>query len=372
MALNVTTAWKYAVALDGGTTNTRARLLHGRQIVATARRAVGVRDNLPPGSPDPPQSEHDPVPVSTGGQVARPRLTQAIREAIDDLLAPTSHSADIASPGQLLRPQFIVAAGMLSSEVGLVCVPHVEAPAGPDEMARGVSVQHIPAISEVPIYFIPGIRTPAGKSPNGWLRADVMRGEECETWGAYATLTQSGEIEPGEWQAFLWPGSHTKLVEVDGAGRIMRSHTSLAGEILQAVATQTLLAASLPGKLPDEVDRDAAEAGGRAVAHDGLGRAAFLVRIADLTLALSAFERASFWIGAVVASDVQSLAGHSILAPGRRVWVGGREPLRSLFASWLGRRHRGRVAALSDALAESASPLGALEVVSRRIELDRS
>ncbi len=36
---------------------------------------------------------------------------------------------------------------------------------------------------------------------------------------------------------------------------------SLAGEFLQVVAKHTLLAASLPGELPDQVDRDAAEAG---------------------------------------------------------------------------------------------------------------
>ena len=37
-------AW--AIALDGGTTNTRARLLHGQRIIATSRRAVGVRDTI--------------------------------------------------------------------------------------------------------------------------------------------------------------------------------------------------------------------------------------------------------------------------------------------------------------------------------------
>lgn len=361
-----------AIALDGGTTNTRARLLRGRQIVATARRSVGVRDNLQPETSEPPQAGSDRIPLAIAAKGQRALLAQAIREVLDELLLPTSHSADQASSGHALQPEYIAAAGMLSSEIGLVAVPHVEAPAGPDEVARGVSRNHIPAISELPIYFIPGIRTPPGKGPDGWFAADVMRGEEVETWGAYAALRESEEITAGEPQAFLWPGSHTKLVEVDGAGRIIRSHTSLAGEFLQVVAHHTLLAASLPGRLPDQVDRDAAEAGGRAVARDGLGRAAFLIRIADLTGALNAFERASFWIGAVVGSDVDSIARHSILAPGRPVWVGGREPLRSLFATWLGRRHRGTVTALSDALAESASSLGALDIVSRRIELDRS
>jgi len=302
----------------------------------------------------------------------RALLAQAVREVLDDLLHPTSPSADTATTDRPLRPEFIVAAGMLSSELGLLAVPHVDAPAGPDDVARGVTMTHIPEISELPIYFIPGIRTPGSDGEDGWFAADVMRGEECETWGAYTTLQQAGAIDSEGWQAFLWPGSHTKLVEVDDAGRITRSHTSLAGELLQVVAKHTLLAASLPGELPDEVDHEAAEAGGRAVARDGLGRAAFLVRIAALTQALSASERASFWIGAVVQSDVDSLARHSILAPGRPVWIGGREPLRSLYATRLGRRHLGMVASLDNALADAASALGALETVSRRFVLDRS
>jgi 2-dehydro-3-deoxygalactonokinase len=85
---------------------------------------------------------------------------------------------------------------------------------------------------------------------------------------------------------------------------------------------------------------------------------------------LEPIERASFWIGAVVADDVINLARHSILQAGRPVWVGGREPLRSLYAAWLSDRHSGTVTPLDDALAESASALGALEIASRRFQVD--
>lgn len=369
MPTNSTAMWNYAIALDGGTTNTRGRLVRGGQIIATARRSIGVRDNLPPATCEPPESTIDLV---TGARIGRTRLAEVVRELLDDLLRTTVQSGASANMGRPVQPDYIVAAGMLSSDAGLVVVPHVEAPAGPDDVARRISIHHIPTISDRLIYFVPGLRTPASEGRDGWFMADVMRGEECETWGAYAALRQTEQVKPGEWQAFLWPGSHTKLVEVDGAGRIVRSHTSLAGEFLQVVADHTLVAASLPRTLPDEVDCDAAEAGARAALRDGLGRAAFLIRIADLTQSLNAFERASFWIGAVVANDVEGLAQHSILAPGRPVWVGGREPLRSLFATWLGRRHQGAVAALNGELADSASALGALDIVSRRVVFDRA
>ena len=38
--------WRRRSRLDGGTTNTRARLVEGGRIVATARREVGVRDTV--------------------------------------------------------------------------------------------------------------------------------------------------------------------------------------------------------------------------------------------------------------------------------------------------------------------------------------
>ena len=251
-----------------------------------------------------------------------------------------------------------------------MAVPHVPAPAGLDELARGVAVVSLPEVAAMPIYVVPGVRTPAVDGPDGWFEADVMRGEECETQGAFTAMTAEGRIGPGHWSVFLWPGSHTKLVEVDPSGRITRSHTTLAGEFLQAASRHTILAASLPEAMPDDPDPDAAAAGARAVEREGLGRAAFLVRIAALTGSLDARSRASFWIGASVAADVRDLAHHRILMRDRPVWVGGRQPLRALYAAELARRHGGPVIALNDPLAESASALGACEIAARRVLLD--
>lgn len=238
----------------------------------------------------------------------------------------------------------IVAAGMLTSEVGLVAVPHAMAPAGLSELADAVAVRTIPEIGAWPIPFVPRIRTPVKAGPDGWMRADVMRGEKCETLRALSQLSRLGLHDADRQErAFVWPGSHTKLVEVDRLGRITRSQTSLAGEFLQAIARHTLIADSLPSRWPESLDLDAAEAGARAVNDQGLERAGFLVRIAAMEGAVDLDRRASFWVGAVVADDIRHLTRHPILAPSRPVWVGGREPLHQLYARWLGRSHRGPV-----------------------------
>jgi 2-dehydro-3-deoxygalactonokinase len=344
--------------------------MQGDRIIATARRTVGVRDTF---LADPVRSGTSPPAAglaSPPGQPHRARLIQAVREVLDDLsrahvLSAATGRADVGA-----RIESIVAAGMLSSEIGLVAVPHVEAPAGLEELARGVAIGRFPEIVERPIYFVPGVRMAAADGPDGWFQADLMRGEECETLGAYEALRARGELDVDRWQVFLWPGSHTKLVEVDPSGRITRSQTSLAGELLQALARHTLLAASLPETLPDEVDHDIAAAAARAVESQGLGRAAFLVRIAALAEIFNPIERASFWIGAVVADDVNNLARHPILMPGRPVWVGGRQPLRSLYAARLVERHAGNVVPLDESLAESASAWGAMQIAGRRFQFD--
>jgi 2-dehydro-3-deoxygalactonokinase len=336
-----TPAWpEWAIALDGGTTNTRARLLRAGHVVATARRAVGVRDAV----------------IGSGAKA----LAESVREAVDELRRAHPEA----------RPAWIVAAGMLTSEVGLLSVPHVPAPAGLDELAQGIDARVLPEIDALPIRFVPGVRTPPGPGPDGWAQADVMRGEECETLGALLALRER-PVTPdsgAQRSLFLWPGSHTKLVVVDPSGRIERSHTTLAGEMLDAVARHTLLSASLPREWPEALDPEPLAEGARLARREGLGRAAFLVRIAHLAARLNPAQRAAFWIGATVADDVGHLAPHLPQAP---LWVGGRQPLRGLYATELKAYHVEPVEALDDHLAEAASARGALAIALRLDELQR-
>ncbi len=315
-----------AVALDGGTTNTRARLVSGGRVVATARRAVGLRDAAREGDPGP--------------------IARAVRECLDEL-------GRAAGP----LPARVVAAGMLTADGGLGPVPHVPAPAGLAELARGSITLDLPAPVGRPVTFVPGVRTPPGPGPDGWAEADVMRGEEVETLGAWTLLGR-----PAGRHVFLWPGSHTKLVELDAEGRIARSFTTLAGELWSAVSAHTLVTSSLPAPPADPPDPAALEAGRRAAAVHGLGRAAFAVRLADLARALGPEGRAAFWLGAVIADDVAALLRHPILSRADPLVVGGRRPQRAIYARWLAESYPGPMLVLDDEQSEAASAVGAMEV----------
>jgi 2-dehydro-3-deoxygalactonokinase len=322
------------IALDGGTTNTRARLVSNDEIIGEAKRAVGVRDTV--------LSEKDSP------------LANAVRECL----------AEIERHWPEAKEARIIASGMLSSEVGLWAVPHALAPAGIEELARAARSATLKDVSDKPILFIPGVRTPAADGPDGWLLADLMRGEECETLGVINGL------QPHQAAAFLWPGSHTKLVEVDEMGRICRSTTTLAGEITATLASQTMIAKSLPRELPDQPDASSVAKGIEVGASEGLGRAAFLVRIADVSGQLNINERAAFWIGAVIGNDIAHLAKHPILMSGVPVWVGGREPQKTIYAQALQSVTGRSVNVIEAGLVQKAAAIGATNVARRAGWLD--
>ncbi|MEJ7640031.1 MAG: 2-dehydro-3-deoxygalactonokinase [Singulisphaera sp.] len=333
---------EWSVALDGGTTNTRARLIHGDRIVATARRAVGVRDAV-----------FDSDSRS---------LAVAVRAAMEEV---SRGLGDV-------RPDLIVAAGMLSSEVGLTAVPHVEAPAGIDALARG-------GRSPAPRDRRPADRLRAGRPHPPRRGRRLGRGrrdarEECETVGSWTHLAARSPGRPrrvGSRRGLPLAGLSYKLVAVDAGGRILQPHH--AGRRDDRGGWRgTRCSRPASRDLPDEPDRAALDAGARLATREGLGRAAFLVRIAALAETLGPEARASFWLGAVVADDVAHLSRHPMLDGPVPVRVGGRQPLRSLYARWLGERHAGPVSALDDDLAERASALGALAIARRRLELQQN
>src|SRR5215510_13518442 len=93
------------VCIDTGTTNTRVWLVCGDRIMARASAMVGVRDTARDGSPE--------------------RLHATLRDLIAEVIAH-SEGREVA---------FVAAAGMITSALGLIDVPHITAPAGSAELA---------------------------------------------------------------------------------------------------------------------------------------------------------------------------------------------------------------------------------------------
>ena len=165
-------AWSRVIALDGGTTNTRARLIQDGRIVAYRARADWC------------------ARLGSDDRAAGQSLAVAVRDVIAEV---AGHELDRRKERDMpdrrsdrRRRDALFGGGPAGG------APRVTPRRAFDELADAV-VLDAPARSGLsPSISFPGCERPPGDGPDGWMRADVMRGEECETLGALAELTRTG------------------------------------------------------------------------------------------------------------------------------------------------------------------------------------
>ena len=217
------------IALDVGTTHSRAWLVADDEVLAERRAAVGVRD--------------------TARDRSNARLQAALAEIIEDV---ERYGGAAGCP--------VIASGMIGSSLGLRDVPHLDAPAGMDDLARRLQPVDAGAPLDRRIWIVPGVRTRGTQSAP---LADVMRGEETLCVGALGC----GLLGPGDTLVSI--GSHWKRITVDGHGRVAWSRTSLGGELVEAVKSTTVIAEAVPQGWPSHLARPALAAGAARVRASG-------------------------------------------------------------------------------------------------------
>jgi 2-dehydro-3-deoxygalactonokinase len=200
----------------------------------------------------------------------------------------------------------IIAAGMIGSTRGLHDVPHVPAPAGLAALAAGC-MQAAQGVTIVP-----------GVSRRDDRRADVMRGEEVQVFGAIAA-----GLAPAD-ALFCQPGTHNKWIVAE-AGTITDFTTAMTGELFALLKAHGILAGMLDGTVADgPAFRDGLARGG---AGDLLA-ALFEVRASVLLGTRAPEDAASFASGILIGADV---APRPDLA-GRTVHLLGSGALATLYA----------------------------------------
>lgn len=253
------------IAVDWGTTNRRLFLLDARgALVNTLRDDRGL------------------LAVPPGGF---PAEIAAIRAAYGDLP--------------------VLCAGMVGSARGWVNVPYLPCPAGLDDLAGALHW-----VEPGRTAIVPGLSDPAG---------DVMRGEEVQFLGAYA----SGSVPDNA--LLCQPGTHCKW------GRIADSKlsgfvTAMTGELFALFKEHSLLAEFLTGEVRDgEAFREGVRAGlsGRLTSH------LFGVRADALLGRRAAAQSAAYASGLLIGHDV---AGER-LHPGEKVHILADPHLGALYAA---------------------------------------
>lgn len=271
---------EYIITLDTGTTNTRASLwLKDGTFLGEERCEAGVRNTAVDGNNRYLKTE---VGTCLKKLVGNQGLTF---EQIDGVFA----------------------SGMITSNVGLLEVPHLTAPAGAEDFAAQVRMAKLPEVCPVPIYFIRGLKNQLNDF-HKLDKMDIMRGEEVET------LALLEECPAGSSCLFILPGSHTKFVFTDENKKITGCLTSLTGELLETITRHTILADAVERSFVSKntYRKDAVLCGYRAAKTQGFGRAAFLTRIYRMFAEGEQKEQiwaANYLLGTVLWNDAAALRG---------------------------------------------------------------
>ena len=228
------------IAVDWGTTNRRAFRIEGATSVATAR-GPGVAEIKPGGFP-----------------------------------------AEIAAIRAQLGDWPMLLAGMVGSTIGWHVAPYVAAPAGREALVAGLLwVDGRTAI-------VPGLSLLEGN------RADVMRGEEVQLFGAVAA-----GLAPAD-AVLVQPGTHCKWVRMR-AGRIASFTTAMTGELFALLRGHSILAPQLGAPVQGG---DAFLAGVAEASTRDLPSALFGIRAAKLLGQRDDADAASFLSGLLIGADV--------------------------------------------------------------------
>lgn len=263
------------IIIDSGSTRSRLYLMQGETRVATSVVACGV---------------------SSGDTTHKAVFRQAIAEGITDLL----NTCQL----QLSDIRFAIASGMITSNLGLMEIPHIAAPVSVEQLVRHTVEVKDPDILplDLEIRFIPGIKN--SLSDGGWsclCDIDLMRGEETQAVGV---MISQGIAPP---LTIVELGSTTKLIHIDAQGRIAGSLTSLSGQVYGAVKSGTFIGSSMQSE--DDVDLFSADILQRAcdsVRHAGLLRSLLFTRFLEFSIPTTAAER-TFFCQAVLAADDMKL-----------------------------------------------------------------
>lgn len=301
---------KHYVTLDGGTTNTRLRLITNGRVA-------------------------DSLPLEVGARNGREPLKTAVRQGVESLLNRNQRSAaDITC---------ILASGMITSEFGLIELPHLPAPAGIEELHRTMHRCTMETLSPIPFAFIRGVRTQG----TTLAATDMMRGEETELMG----ILQEGE------GLYVLPGSHSKLIRVDGEGRITDFSTMLTGEMLAALSSGTILKDAIE-LIDHPLQKDALLEGYRYADRRGINEALFKTRVLKNLFGGTPAECYSFFLGAVLQGEIAAILRQDL----SHIILGGRSAIKEATALLLKECTAAAITVIPDAVAETASALGAVKI----------
>lgn len=268
----------YIITVDGGTSNTRTYLWTANgQILTQRSQAIGAKTSAINGS--------------------NQAWKKAIHNMIESMLTECAVSDNAV--------QGVYMSGMLTSDLGILEVPHLTAPVSMKNYQEHLVRVHLPEVFSKEIVLIPGIKNTLSnpESLDSLRTFDIMRGEETET---YALIEQYGA---GQNTIYILPGSHNKYVFVDENSTILATSTTLSGELLNSIVNDTIVASSVDHGFPtmEHYNLEMIQYGCEMHRKEGIGRALLLTRLFDRFGKQSKYNLQNYVLGVVLESDLSAL-----------------------------------------------------------------
>jgi len=281
---------KYIGIIDCGTTNSRFSIVgEDGSTRSNVTAKIGVKDTAASGSKEP--------------------LIRALRYLFEKALGEAGLMAK--------ELKLVMSSGMITSELGLMELPHQPAPVAKKDIAA--SLCKLPGESElgigIDIYLIRGIKNSAdpqrGSAVSAAKLLDFMRGEETQMIGLLDVYggSQSATV--------INLSSHTKYISIDEHDRILGSATTLSGQVYESLVTESIIAKSVRANLRDEAIEDQTELNREmreaalfaveAVRSHGLLRSFLMPRFMDTLMFTDWRIRKRFLEACIVADDLTVL-----------------------------------------------------------------
>lgn len=320
--------------IDCGTTNSRLSIVAPNGTVQAQTCAkIGVKDTAIQGSNEP--------------------LKRGLTSLFEQAAGQSGIDTRDISP--------VVSSGMITSELGLLEIPHLVAPAGLDDFAKSLTRLEPSKGLAIPsdLYLIRGVKNkpnPPKGAPIASVRSlDFMRGEETQVMGL---LALEGAGAP---TTVVNLSSHTKYISVDAEGRIRGAITTLSGQVYESLVQGTFIGKSIaePAAAAGAADAATAQLEGdleeathlasSLVNEVGLLRALLVPRFMDTLMTTDWRIRKRFVDACLVADDLkaQRLFPEYGFRKGERVYLIGLESRCEVFKSLFRETELGKDVAIS-------------------------
>lgn len=278
---------EYFAIIDCGTTNSRIYLLNNKfEIINKGNEKIGVRDTAISGSKE--------------------KLKQGLKELFSRIIEEAGLN--------IKEIKFAITSGMITSEIGLLEIPHLWAPAGVSDLAKNLKIVQDPKIFplDIPLIFIRGVKNdyPKEATYKDIRIMDFLRGEEAQIAGL---LSLKPEINLPAVVIVL--SSHTKYIFINKEKEISGCLTTLSGQIYEAIKKETNIGKSIIGSTPisnNYFNPDLIKTAYDVVQSVGFLRSLMMPRFMEVLLSTEWYERDLFINSAITAEDLKVMSDFSL------------------------------------------------------------